>query len=83
MELNGYSGSILGSLTVAAVAGVAYCVKNKFKHSECALDSGCLKVKSREDDTRNTIRREIMDELRRDGFLRPRGEISEVGETSV
>ena len=90
-SLNGYGSSILGSLTVVVVGGVAWCVKNKLKHSEC--DSGCLKVKSHEDDTRNTIRRELMDELRREGFLRerpppvkiPRGELSlsEVGETLV
>lgn len=90
-SLNGYGSSLLGTLTVAAVAGVAFCVKNKFKHSECSLDSGCLKVKSHEDDeTRNTIRRELMDELRAEGFLVPRvkiptGELSltEVGESLV
>ena len=66
----GYGGSVLGALTVAAVAGVAWCAKNKFKHSRCDLDSGCLKLSSREDDeTRNTIRREILEELRRDGII--------------
>ena len=71
-SLNGYGSSLLGTLTVAVIAGVAWCVKNKLKHSECALDSKCLKIKSHEDDeTRNTIRRELMDELRREGFLMP------------
>ena len=61
---------MLGALTVAAVAGVAWCAKNKFKHSRCDLDSGCLKLSSHEDDeTRNTIRREILEELRRDGII--------------
>jgi len=70
-SLNGYGSSLLGTLTVAGIAGVIWCVKHKLKHSECALDSGCLQVKSHEDDeTRNTIRRELMDELRREGFLR-------------
>ena len=83
-SLNGYGSSLLGTLTVAGLAGIVWCVKNKLKHSECALDSGCLKIKSHEDDeTRNTIRRELMDELRREGFLVPppvklprRGELS-------
>ena len=70
-SLNGYGSSLLGTLTVAGIAGLVWCVKNKLKHSECALDSGCLQIKSHEDDeTRNTIRRELMDELRREGFLR-------------
>lgn len=69
-SLKGYGSSLLGTLTVAALAGVVWCVKNKLKHSECDLNFGCLKVKSHEDDeTRNTIRRELMDELRREGFL--------------
>ena len=95
MNTTGYGSSLLGTLTVAALAGVAFCVKNKFKHSECSLDSGCLKVKSHEDDeTRNTIRRELMDELRAEGFFErpvngpikiPTGELSltEVGESLV
>ena len=69
-DFSGYGGSALGALTVAAVAGIAWCARNKFKHSKCNLDSGCLKLSSREDDeTRNTIRREIMEELRRDGII--------------
>ena len=83
-SLSGYGSSLLGTLTVAGIAGIVWCVKNKLKHSECALDSGCLQIKSHEDDeTRNTIRRELMDELRREGFLVPppvelprRGELS-------
>ena len=86
-----YGSSLLGTLTVAALAGVAFCVKNKFKHSECDMDSGCLKIKSHEDsETRNTIRREILDELRREGVLPPeviivKGEpsLTEVGETTL
>ncbi len=69
-SLSGYSGSLLGTLTVAAVLGVAWCVRNKLKHSKCDMDSGCLKISSHEDDsTRNTIREEIMEELRREGLL--------------
>ena len=71
MELPaGYGTSVLGAFTVAAVAGIAWCVRKKFKHSTCALDSGCLKVSSHEDDeTRNTIRNEILEELRREGII--------------
>ena len=49
MNTTGYGSSLLGTLTVAVLAGVAFCVKNKFKHSECDMDSGCLKIKSHED----------------------------------
>ena len=45
MNTTGYGSSLLGTLTVAVLAGVAFCVKNKFKHSECDMDSGCLKIK--------------------------------------
>ena len=66
----GYGGSVLGALTVAAVAGVAWCAKNKFKHSKCDINTGCCKMSTHEDDeTRNTIRREILEELRRDGII--------------
>ena len=73
MDLNGYSSNVLGALTVAGIAGIAYCVKNKLKHSECDFNTKCLKIRSHEDsETRNTIRREILDELRRDGLLAER-----------
>ena len=73
---SGYGGSVLGALTVAAVGGVAWCVKNKFKHSKCDLDSGCLKISSQEDEDerRSTIRREVIDQLRREGVLPPTDE---------
>lgn len=70
MDLTGYSSNVLGALTVAAIAGIAYCVKNKLKHSECDFDTKCLKIRSHEDnETRNTIRREVLDELRKEGRL--------------
>ena len=70
MDLTGYSSNVLGALTVAGIAGIAYCVKNKLKHSECDFNTKCLKIRSHEDsETRNTIRREVLDELRRDGLL--------------
>ena len=80
LSASGYGNTVLGALTVAAVAGVAWCARTKFKHSKCALDSGCLKLSSREDDeTRNTIRNEILEELRREGVIPPR----ELGPTAV
>jgi len=79
LNLSGYGDSLLGTLTVAAVFGVAWCVRNKLKHSKCDLDSGCLKISSHEDDdTRSTIRKEILDELRREGVIPPL-----VGESEV
>ena len=70
MDISGYGQNVLGAMTVAIIAGVAWCVRNKFKHSNCELDSGCLKVTSHEDDeTRNTIRREILDQLRAEGVI--------------
>ena len=70
LSASGYGNTVLGALTVAAVAGIAWCARNKFKHSKCAIDSGCLKLSSREDDeTRNTIRNEILEELRREGVI--------------
>ena len=64
MDLSAFGSNVLGALTVAGMAGIAYCVKNKMKHSECDLNMPCLKIRSHEDDeTRNTIRQEVLDEL--------------------
>ena len=77
MDLTGYSSNVLGALTVAGIAGVAWCVRNKLKHSECDFNTGCLKIRSHEDsETRNTIRREVLAELRKDGLLIERGELT-------
>ena len=71
MDLSAFGSNVLGALTVAGMAGIAYCVKNKMKHNECDLNMPCLKIRSHEDDeTRNTIRQEVLDELRKDGLLR-------------
>ena len=68
-----YGSNVLGALTVAGIAGIAWCVRTKCKHSQCDLDSGCLKVSSREDDEgRNTIRLDL-EELRKEGVI-PHGE---------
>ena len=71
MELNlgGYGNTVLGGLTLALVGGIGWCVRNKLKHNRCDLDSGCLKISSREDERKSTIRLEILNELRRDGII--------------
>ena len=73
IDLSGYSGNLLGSLTVAAVLGIAWCVRTKMKHSRCDLNSKCLKISAHEDDDRkSTIRMEILEQLRREGVIPPR-----------
>jgi len=66
LSLSGYSSSLLSTLTVAAVLGLAWCVRNKLKHSRCTLKLPCLVISTHEDDSvgRETLRLEIMDELR-------------------
>ena len=72
VNLGGYGNTVLGGLTIAIVAGIGWCVRNKMKHSRCDLDSGCLKVSSREDDERkSTIRLEVLEQLRREGIIPP------------
>ncbi len=69
MNASGYSSNLLASLTLAAVAGIAYCVKNKLKHSKCALHSGCIDIEAQEDSkTRKSVRDDIIDELKREGL---------------
>ena len=81
MELSTYSGSFLGTATVAVILGVSWLCKNKLKHSKCKLNSKCLEISSQEDSLRNTVRLEILEELRREGVIPPRpmeGEVNEV-----
>ena len=79
IDLSGYSGNLLGSLTVAAVLGIAWCVRNKMKHSRCDLDSGCLKMSAHEDDDRrSTIRLEVLEQLRKEGVIPPKLSVGEV-----
>ena len=69
MDTSSYSGSLLGTATVAIIFGVSWLCKTKFKHSKCKLNSKCLEISSQEDSLRNTIRQELMDELRREGII--------------
>ena len=69
LNLGGYGNTVLGGLTLAIVAGIGWCVRNKMKHSRCDLDSGCLKISSREDERKSTIRLEVLEQLRREGVI--------------
>ena len=71
VNLGGYGNTVLGDLTITVVMGIGWCVRNKMKHSRCDLDSGCLKVSSRDDERKSTIRLEVLQELRRDGIIPP------------
>ena len=71
MDSSGYGQSTLGALTIAVVAAIAWCVRNKFKHSRCALNSGCLKCSSQDDERKSTIRAEVLEELRKEGLIQP------------
>ena len=53
-ELANYGTNVAGTITAAVIFGIIWCVKNKCKHSECAVDSGCLKFSA---DDKNTIRK--------------------------
>ena len=69
MNANLYGSNVLGALTIAVVGGVAWCVKNKLKHSKCALHSGCIDIEAQEDSkTRKSVRDDIIDELKREGL---------------
>ena len=71
MNAGGYSSNLLASVTVAIIAGVAWCVKNKLKHSKCALHSGCLDIEAQEDSkTRKSVRADIINELKREGLYK-------------
>ena len=50
-ELAQYGTTVAGSVTAAVIFGVAWCVRNKCKHSRCAVDSGCLKFSADDKDT--------------------------------
>ena len=64
LNLGGYGNTVLCGLTLAIVAGVGWCVRNKMKHSRCDLDS-------REDDERKSTIRLVLEQLRREGIIPP------------
>lgn len=74
MDFGNYSGSLLGTATVAVIFGVSWLCKNKLKHSKSRLNCKCLEISSQEDSLRNTIRNELIEELRREGVIPTEGE---------
>ena len=71
-SLSNYGTNLASILTFSALAGIAWCAKNKCKHSKCDLDSGCLKISADDEARKSTIREEILQELREEGLLPPR-----------
>ena len=69
INLGGFGNTVLGGITLTVFLAVGWCVRNKLKHSRCDLDSKCLKISSREDERKSTIRKEVLDELRREGLI--------------
>ena len=57
-----YGTNIAGTITAALIFGIAWCVKNKCRHSKIAINSGCIKCEA--DDT-VTIREDPRPPLRR------------------
>ena len=71
-QLSAYGTNLASVLTVAVLGGIAWCAKNKCKHSKCALDSGCLKIEADDEARRSTLRAEVLQELRDAGVIPPR-----------
>ena len=46
-----YGTNLAGTVTAALIFGVAWCVKNKCKHSRCAINSKCLTCSADDTDT--------------------------------
>ena len=78
--LSSYGTNLASILTVAALGGIAWCAKNKCKHSKCALDSGCLKIEADDETRRSTLRAEVLQELRDEGLI---PQHRQLGETAV
>jgi hypothetical protein len=71
MDSSSYGTSALGALTVAVIGGIGWWLRNRCKHSRCALNSGCLKISSQDDERKSTIRAEVLEQLRKEGLLQP------------
>ena len=53
-NLSGYGQNLAATITAAIIFGVAWLVRNKCKHSRCALNSKCIQCSA---DDLDTIRR--------------------------
>ena len=50
-NLQSYGTNIAATVTAALIFGVAWCVKNKCKHSKCAVNSKCITCSADDTDT--------------------------------
>lgn len=50
-NLQSYGTNIAATVTTALIFGVAWCVKNKCKHSKCAVNSKCITCSADDTDT--------------------------------
>ena len=48
-----YGTNLAATVTMAIIAGVIWCVKNKLKHSQCQMDTLCFKCSA---DDKSTLR---------------------------
>ena len=67
--MKSYGGSVAGMITIGAFY-LVYKIFARCHHTQCALDSGCLKMSMSEDDKlsitttlREDIRKQIMEDL--------------------
>ena len=70
-----YGTSTAGTLTAAVIFGIAWLVRNKCKHSHCAINSCCFKCEADDETTLHKLPR-----LPREGLSK--AEVSAVGELS-
>ena len=50
-NLSGYGQNLAATITAAIIFGVAWLVRNKCKHSRCALNSKCIQCSADDLDT--------------------------------
>ena len=50
-DLSGYGQNLAATITVAIIFGVGWLVRNKCKHSRCAINSKCVQCSADDFDT--------------------------------
>ena len=50
-NISGYGQNLAATITAAIIFGVAWLVRNKCKHSKCAIDSKCIQCSADDIDT--------------------------------
>ena len=48
-----YGTNLAATVTMAIIAGIIWCVKNKMRHSQCQMDTRCFKCSA---DDKSTLR---------------------------